>query len=115
MTNLSLTESPVKVLQSIDIHIPQQLHQHPVLAKLIGNYHLIVNFHAAILDRKATGGGWFNLNLEGHPQDIENALKDLQALGVEVFSHGLVPIEIAAASHLENSFRSFSKTILDRG
>jgi NIL domain len=95
MTNLSLTESQVKVLQSIDINIPQQLHQQPVLAKLIGNYHLVVNFHAAILDRKATGGGWFNLNLEGHPQDIENALTDLQQLGVEVFDRGSVPLVFA--------------------
>ena len=92
MTNLSLTESQVKFLQSIDINIPQQLHQQPVLANLIGNYNLIVNFKAAVLDRKATGGGWFNLNLEGHPQDIENALKDLQELGVKVFHHGSVPL-----------------------
>lgn len=92
MTNLSLTESQVKFLQSIDINIPQQLHQQPVLANLIGNYNLIVNFKAAVLDRKATGGGWFNLNLEGHPQDIENALKDLQELGVKVFYHASVPL-----------------------
>ena len=57
MTNLSLTESQVKFLQSIDINIPQQLHQQPVLANLIGNYNLIVNFKAAVLDRKATGVG----------------------------------------------------------
>lgn len=92
MTDLSLNESYTKVLQSIDINIPQQLHQEPVLAKLIASYNLIVNFKAAVLDRKATGGGWFNLNLEGHPQDIENAIEDLQKLGVKVFSHGSVPL-----------------------
>jgi hypothetical protein len=102
MTDLSLSESQPKFLKSIDINIPQQLHQEPVLAKLISNYHLIVNFQAAVLDRKATGGGWFNLTLEGHPQDIEKALTDLQAVGVEVFSHGLVPIDISATYHLEN-------------
>ncbi len=93
MTNLSLTESQAKVLQSIDINIPQQLHQQPVLAKLIGSYHLIVNFKAAVLDRKATGGGWFSLTLEGHLQDIENALNDLQNLGVEIFQHGSVLVD----------------------
>jgi hypothetical protein len=103
MPDLSLNESPVKVLQSIDINIPQQLHQQPVLSKLIGNYHLIVNFHAAVLDRKATGGGWFNLNLEGRPQDIEQALKDLQELGVKVFAHGLVPIEMGVALDREDT------------
>ncbi|AFY91321.1 NIL domain-containing protein [Chamaesiphon minutus] len=95
MPDLSLNESPIKVLTSIDINIPQQLHQEPVLAKLIGNYHLVVNFQAAILDRKATGGGWFNLNLEGHPQNIETALTYLQELGVEVFDRGSVPLVFA--------------------
>jgi hypothetical protein len=112
MPDLSLTESPAKVLKSIDINIPQQLHQEPVLSKLIGNYHLIVNFQAAILDRKATGGGWFNLNLEGHPQNIEKALKDLQDLGVEIFARGLVPIDVAASAHLENSSELSQKDLL---
>ena len=103
MTDLSLNESQAKVLQSIDINIPQQLHQEPVLAKLIGNYHLIVNFHAAILDRKATGGGWFNLNLEGRPQDIGQAIEDLQQLGVEIFDRGLVPIEVGATRDREDT------------
>jgi NIL domain len=81
-----------KALHSIDIHIPPQLHQEPVLATLIGNYNLIVNFKAAVLDRKATGGGWFNLNLEGYPQDIAAALKYLQDLDVEIFDRSTVPM-----------------------
>jgi NIL domain len=102
MTNLSLTESKVKVLQSIDINIPQQLHQQPVLAKLIGSYNLIVNFKAAVLDRKATGGGWFSLTLEGDRQDIEDALKDFQNLGVEIFQHGSVLVD----NHFESDLNS---------
>jgi hypothetical protein len=85
MSNLLSTKSQEKVLYSIDINIPQQLHQEPVLAKLIGNYDLIVNFKAAVLDRKATGGGWFNLDLEGYPQDIDNALSYLRNLEIEIF------------------------------
>ena len=77
----------------ISINIPQQLHQEPVLAKLISNYDLIVNFQSAVLDRKATGGGWFTLNLEGHSQSIATALDYLKNLGVEIFSHGSVNIE----------------------
>jgi hypothetical protein len=102
MPNLPVTESELKVLQSIDINIPQQLHQQPVLAKLIGSYHLIVNFQAAVLDRKATGGGWFNLTLEGDRQDIENALNDLQDLGVEIFYHGSVLVD----RHFESDINS---------
>lgn len=77
----------------IDINIPQQLHQEPVLAKLIGDYGIIVNFQSAVLDRKATGGGWFNLSLEGHPQSIANAINYLRNLGVEIFTHGSAKIE----------------------
>jgi hypothetical protein len=76
-----------KVLHSIDVHIPAQLHQQPVLATLIANYNLIVNFQAAVLDRKATGGGWFNLSLEGERRDIDNALDYLRNLGIEIFVH----------------------------
>jgi hypothetical protein len=77
----------------IDINIPQQLHQEPVLAKLIGDYNLIVNFQSAVLDRKATGGGWFNLSLDGDPQSITNAMNYLRNLGVEIFTHGSAKIE----------------------
>ncbi|WP_310482449.1 NIL domain-containing protein [Chamaesiphon sp. VAR_48_metabat_403] len=74
-------------LYSIDIHIPAQLHQQPVLATLIANYNLIINIRAAVLDRKATGGGWFNLSLEGEDCDIDNALDYLRNLGIEIFAH----------------------------
>jgi ABC-type methionine transport system ATPase subunit len=92
MPQLATKESSEKVLQSLDINIPQQLHQQPVLAKLIKEYDLLVTFKAAVLDRKATGGGWFTLNLEGHPQEVANALNYLQDLGVKVFPHGTVLI-----------------------
>lgn len=95
MTNLPLTKFQEKVLYSIDINIPEKLHQEPVLANLIGNYNLIVNFKAAVLDRKATGGGWFNLTLEGYPQDIDRGLNYLRDLGVEIFSHRSVTISDA--------------------
>jgi hypothetical protein len=85
MSSSLSTKSQEKVSHSIDINIPQQLHQEPVLAKLISNYDLIVNFKAAVLDRKATGGGWFNLDLEGYPQDIDNALSYLRSLEIEIF------------------------------
>ena len=86
MSNLPLT----KVLRSIDLNIPQTLHQEPILATLISDYNIIVNFKAAVLDRKATGGGWFNLILEGSLQDIENALNYLRGLEIEIFDHNLI-------------------------
>jgi NIL domain len=92
MSNQPTNAASERALHSIDIHIPQHLHQEPVLATLIGNYNLVVNFKAAVLDRQATGGGWFNLSLEGSLKDIEAALNYLQHLGVEIFAHIAVPI-----------------------
>jgi hypothetical protein len=87
MSSLTSNADRENGLHSIDIHIPAQLHQQPVLATLIANYNLIVNFRAAVLDRKATGGGWFNLSLEGEDRDIDNALDYLKNLGIEIFTH----------------------------
>ena len=100
MSNLLSIESQIEAIHadglpsavSIDINIPPQLHQEPVLAKLISNYSIIVNFKAALLDRKATDGGWFNLTLEGDSQDIERALNYLRNLDIKIFSHGVVPV-----------------------
>jgi hypothetical protein len=92
MSTLSSIASQAKVLHLIDINIPPQLHQEPVLATLINNYDLIVNFKAAVLDQKATGGGWFSLNLEGYTQEIDHALDYLRNLGIEIFAHGTVPL-----------------------
>ena len=92
MSNLDPIRSQDKALHSIDINIPSQLHKEPVLATLISNYDLIVNVKAAVLDRKATGGGWFSLNLEGYPQEIDRSLDYLRNLGVEIFAHGAIPI-----------------------
>ena len=93
MSNLPLTAVQQATLPSngerqqiaIDINIPQHLHQEPVLATLIGNYNLTVNFQAAVLDRKATGGGWFNLHLAGNRQEIEQALDYLRSLEIDIF------------------------------
>jgi hypothetical protein len=101
MSNLPAIETQHQVLYSVDINIPQRLHQQPVLANLIANYKLTVNFHAAVLDRKATGGGWFTLSLAGDLSDIEQALNYLRDLEIEIFPHGLVPIALSAENHVE--------------
>jgi ABC-type methionine transport system ATPase subunit len=99
MSNLISNKSQAKALQSLDINIPQELHHQPVLANLIKEYDLQVNFKAAVLDRNGTGGGWFTLNLEGHPQQIDKALEYLQNLGVEIFPHSQ---QVLSANHLDS-------------
>ncbi len=106
MSNLLSIESQVKAIDanelplvvSININIPPRLHQEPVLAQLISNYGIIVNFKAALLDRKATDGGRFTLTLESDSQDIQRALKYLLNLDIKLFSHRLVPIANSSAN-----------------
>lgn len=115
MSNLLSIESQVKALHanelpfivSIDINIPSQLHQEPVLAKLISNYGIVVNFKAALLDRKATDGGWFTLTLEGDSQDIERALNYLRNLDIKIFSHRFVPTITNADSAVAREYGTY--------
>ncbi len=103
MSNLLQVETQLRVVYSVDINIPRQLHQQPVLANLIANYNLTVNFHAAVLDRKATGGGWFNLSLEGNLQDIERALSYLRDLEIEIFPNSLGSTAVDIPTPVETS------------
>jgi beta-phosphoglucomutase-like phosphatase (HAD superfamily) len=114
MSNLPLSEANTQVLSSVSINIPQQLHQEPVLSNLISNYDLIVNFHAAVLDRQATGGGWFKLSLQGTLQDIEQALDYLRNLEIEIFSHGVLPITVGSASPTATTEKKLSPQNIDR-
>ncbi len=104
MSDLPLSEGNLQVLYSVSINIPQRLHQEPVLSNLISNYNLIVNFNAAVLDRKATGGGWFKLSLQGTLQAIEQALDYLRDLGIEIIPHGLLPIAVGIVEPTETNF-----------
>jgi ABC-type methionine transport system ATPase subunit len=99
MSSLSFHKYPETALQPLDINIPQQLHHQPILANLIKEYDLLVNFKAAVLDRNGTGGGWFTLNLEGHPQEIDKAVHYLHNLGVEIFPH---PQQVLSTNYLIN-------------
>ena len=74
---------------SIRIQIPQALHQEPIIYQLITNYQLVVNIKAAILDQKASGGGWFDLTLEGEQPQIRAALEYLDRVGVEIWNGSL--------------------------
>lgn len=74
---------------SIRIQIPQALHQEPIIYQLITDYHLVVNIKAAILDQKASGGGWFDLTLDGDSSQIRTALEYLSRVGVEIWNGSL--------------------------
>jgi ABC-type methionine transport system ATPase subunit len=71
--------------QSVRIQIPSNLHQVPIISQLITDYQLAVNIQAAVLDRKATGGGWFDLSVTGDATQLQTALNYLKQIGVQIW------------------------------
>ncbi len=69
----------------IRIRIPKTLHQEPVISKLVSHHGLTVNIAAAILGNNANGDGWFDLDLQGTGDRIQNALTYLNELDLEMW------------------------------
>jgi ABC-type methionine transport system ATPase subunit len=72
----------------IRIRIPKHYHQEPVISHLVSEYQVTVNIMAAILGANAKGDGWFDLNLQGTAEQIENALAYLNDLNLEIWKDG---------------------------
>ncbi len=69
----------------IRLRIPQEYHQEPVISRLVSDYGLTVNISAAILGSNAIGDGWFDLDLQGTPAQINNALVYLNDLDLQIW------------------------------
>lgn len=69
----------------IRLRIPKEYHQEPVISRLVSDYGLTVNISAAILGSDAIGDGWFDLDLQGTPSQIDNALIYLNDLDLEIW------------------------------
>jgi len=69
----------------IRLRIPKEYHQEPVISRLVSDYGLTVNISAAILGSNAIGDGWFDLDLQGTPSQIDNALIYLNDLDLEIW------------------------------
>lgn len=80
-TSVTVNSNPV----SIRLRIPKSYHRQPIISRLISRYSLTVNIAAALLAPKAQDDGWFDLELQGNPQQIQKELAYLQGLDVEVF------------------------------
>ena len=77
-----------KIQKRIRIQIPQNLHQQPILSNLVSHYGLELNISAALLDTQATGGGWFDLRLQGTQEQVDNGLSYLSGLKVQMWHEG---------------------------
>lgn len=68
----------------ISIRIPEKYHQKPIISHIAAYYGLEVNIMAATLGANAQGDGWFDLQLNGSPKQINSALIYLAELDVEI-------------------------------
>jgi hypothetical protein len=69
----------------IQFIVPQKHHKKPIICSLILDFELQVNLIAAILGKDGVGGGCFDLELEGHQQQIDLALIYLSQLDIEIW------------------------------
>ncbi|NJL41332.1 MAG: ABC transporter [Leptolyngbyaceae cyanobacterium SL_7_1] len=69
----------------IQLRIPKQFHQEPIISNLITQYDLTVNITAALLSANAREDGWFDLELYGTTQQINSALVYLNDLNLEIW------------------------------
>ncbi|MEB3250035.1 MAG: NIL domain-containing protein [Merismopediaceae bacterium] len=74
------------IQKRIRLQIPSRYQQEPIISQLASRYHLEVSILAAILGANAQGSGWFDLQLTGQSNDIDQALAYLNSLGVEILT-----------------------------
>ena len=79
-------ESAHRIRQRIQIQIPTQYAQEPVISTLTTRYGLDVNILSALLATNSRESGWFDLELHGVPARIDAAIAYLTQLRIEVLT-----------------------------
>lgn len=69
----------------IRIRIPKDLHEEPVISRLVSHHGVTVNIAAALLSANARDDGWFDLELKGTKQQLQSALSYLNELDLEIW------------------------------
>jgi ABC-type methionine transport system ATPase subunit len=67
--------------QRLELTFPEKMIKKPIIYHLVKEYNVIPNIRRANVDEKC---GWMVLELSGEDEELENALKHLQDLGVEI-------------------------------
>ncbi|MBF2007311.1 MAG: NIL domain-containing protein [Chlorogloeopsis fritschii C42_A2020_084] len=88
------------------IRVPQHYYRQPVISRLISRYNLTVNIKAASLAAGEKHCGWFDLELQGKPEQVVNSLSYLQGLGVDL-------MQVAIAGSIQPNQDSYSFPISD--
>lgn len=79
------SEGTHRISQRIQLQIPPQYTQDPIISTLT-RYEVEVNIYSALLAKNSPESGWFDLELRGTPERIQQALDYLSALHVEIWS-----------------------------
>lgn len=83
--SFSYLESNRPTQTEIKIRIPKNLHDEPVISRLISQHGLTVNISAALLSANQRDDGWFALELRGTQSQIGSALTYLNELDLEIW------------------------------
>lgn len=73
----------------VRVRIPKDLHEEPVISRLVSHHGVTVNIAAALLSANARDDGWFDLELRGTIQQIQSALSYLNELDLEIWGQSL--------------------------
>ena len=73
----------------VRVRIPKDLHEEPVISRLVSHHGVTVNITAALLSANARDDGWFDLELRGTAQHIQSALAYLNELDLEIWGQSL--------------------------
>lgn len=82
---LTMTENTRFTQRRVRLRIPKQFHQEPVISQLVSEYQVTVNIVAAVLGANANGDGWFDLELRGTNEHVDQAFSYINDLGLEVW------------------------------
>ncbi|HCF28255.1 MAG TPA: NIL domain-containing protein [Cyanobacteria bacterium UBA11049] len=91
----------------IRTRIPKTYQRQPIISRLISRYDLTINIAAALLGNYDRNYGWFDLELQGSPENVESGLVYLQALNIEIF-------RLTLKNLLEPRMKKSQPAILDR-
>jgi ABC-type methionine transport system ATPase subunit len=70
----------------VRVRIPKDLHEQPVISRLVSHHGVTVNITAALLSANAREDGWFDLELQGKASQIQSALTYLDEMDLEIWS-----------------------------
>ena len=70
----------------LTIRIPKNLHEQPVISRLVSHHGVTVNITAALLGANGGDDGWFDLEIQGRGSQIQSALTYLNELDLDIWT-----------------------------